>query len=167
MSLTDSFLKDIRDLLVDIRDAIRAGNGTARQAPAQAVASDHDLDSAKGNPLAKKMPLDWGGPDFKGKKLSECPPELLDMLAERQDYFAKQNDINGEKDNNGGPKSKWDRLEASRMRGWAKRIRAGWKPAPRPSFDDAEADTITDDDIPFLWLLPLLMAASAAAPLLG
>jgi len=150
MSTTDSFLKDIRDLLVDIRDALRAGNGAARQAPAPVVASDHDLDSPKGNPPAKKMPRDWSGPDFKGKKLSECPPELLDMLAERQDYFAEQEDLKKEVDAHGGPKSKWSRLDAARMRGWAKRIRAGWKPAARPSFDDDfPVDTPDDDQIPF------------------
>jgi hypothetical protein len=38
----------------------------------------------------KFMPRDWTGPSFKGRRFSECPPPLLEMLAETFDYFASR-----------------------------------------------------------------------------
>ena len=71
----------------------------ARQAPATAtpaagagVASDRDLDGPYGDPEIKaKAPRDWTGPEMTGRRMSECPAEYLDLLAERFDYFAEKN----------------------------------------------------------------------------
>jgi hypothetical protein len=61
--------------------------------------------------------------------MSESDPALLDQLADAFDYFARTNDEKGNKADNGTPKSTYDRRSARRARGWAARLRAGWKPA--------------------------------------
>jgi len=58
--------------------------------------------------------------------MSDCPPAFLDMLADSMEYFAAKKDAAGEKDDRGRPKSFFDRKTASRARGWARRMRAGW-----------------------------------------
>ena len=92
------------------------GRGAAKPAP------DVDLDGPHGNPTIKaKDPRDWTGEPMKGRHFSECPADYLDMLAERFDYFAtKEEDPK---------KAKYNRLDASRARGWAQRIRSGFVPA--------------------------------------
>lgn len=109
----------------------------ARKAPASApakgaaVASDADLDGKYGNPNAGFDPRDWSGPSQKGKPLSDCPPDFLDMLAETLDYFAEKAEKEGTLTANGKPVAPYKRLDASRARGWALRIRSGkHKPAP-------------------------------------
>lgn len=100
----------------------------AAKAPDATVADDVDLDSQYGDEqLRAKMPRDWSGDDYKGSRMSNCPPELLEMIADRCDYFAQQNDEKGEKDDQGRPKSFYDRRTARRARGWAARLRRGWK----------------------------------------
>lgn len=84
-------------------------------APAEQV----DLDGRHGNPIVKaKDPRDWTGESMKGRHFSECPPEYLDLLADRFDYFASK-----EED---AKKAKYNRLDAARARGWAARLRAGY-----------------------------------------
>lgn len=96
-----------------------------------ATASDADLDGKYGDPEIKaRDPRDWTGPTMKGRRFSECPPEYLDMVAERLDYFCSQNKGETEEDQK---KLKYQRLDASRARGWAKRIRAGWRPTATPA----------------------------------
>lgn len=85
-----------------------------------------NLDSDKGDPVVKaKDPRDWSGPTQQGNKFSECPAAYLDLVADRLDYFCES-----ETDEK---KLKYNRLDASRARGWAARIRAGYKPPTRPS----------------------------------
>lgn len=101
------------------------------------VADDATLDGQWGDPVVKaRDPKDWTGESMIGKKLSECPPNYLDMVADRADYFALKNDEKGEKDAKGNPKSKWDRKNAALARGWARRLRSGWKPAAQSWGDD-------------------------------
>lgn len=95
--------------------------------PATAVADDAELDSPYGDELVKFKPKNWTGADFKGSRMSETSPEFLDMLADSFAYFARRNDENGEKDAQGLPKSKYDNQSARRARGWAARLRAGYK----------------------------------------
>lgn len=94
------------------------------------VASQSDLDSTYGDPIVKaKDPRDWAGDAMNGKHFSECPAEYLDLLADRYDYFAEREDD--------AKKAKYNRLDAARARGWAARIRDGYK-APvddDPAFD--------------------------------
>jgi hypothetical protein len=103
-----------------------SGSVRAASPPASAggeVASDADLDSARGNPEVRFSPKRWSGADMKGRRYSECEPEFLDMLADALDWFAQRDDESGAVDKNGNPKSKWGRLDASRARGWSRRLR--------------------------------------------
>jgi hypothetical protein len=94
-------------------------------AASKAVANDRDLDSQWGDPELRFMPRDWTGPSFKGRHFSECPPDLLDLVAESCDYFARKADENNERTDKGKPVSDYKRLDAARARGWAHRIRTG------------------------------------------
>lgn len=97
---------------------------TRSRRAANDVASDRDLDGPHGDPTVKFMPRDWSGPSYKNRKFSECPAELLDMLAETFDYFAQQAEEKNE-EYNGKPVAPYKRADARRARGWAKRIRDG------------------------------------------
>lgn len=82
------------------------------------------------------MPKRWGGNDFTGSRFSDCPPELLDELAGLFDWMADKDDqagAAGEVDAKGYRKDgKWKRLDAALARGWAQRIRQGWRPGNAP-----------------------------------
>jgi len=132
MPFEESMIWLLKSIDVSMKDLVNAANRRAKQATAAAggdVADDRELDSKFGDRVVKSLPSRWtGSQSFKGKKMSECPPDLLDMLASRFDFFAAKNDKEGAKADNGEPKSTYDRKDAARARGWAKRIRAGWKP---------------------------------------
>lgn len=124
------------------------------------VASDRDLDGQYGSPPAPKMPRDWTGPDYKGTPLSQCPAELLEMLAEMYDYFAGKAEAANEMTASGKPVAVYKRADAARARGWAKRKREGWQSpaAVAPKVDPfgqvgdgfgSPAKDMTADDIPF------------------
>lgn len=91
------------------------------------IATATDLDGRYGDPTVKVTPRDWKGIPRKGERMSRCEPEFLDMLAETLEHFASKNDASGAKASNGKPKSFYDRADAARARGWAKRLREGWK----------------------------------------
>ena len=92
--------------------------------PVGAEATDRDLDGDYGDPIVKaKSPRDWTGEPMLGRKFSECPPEYLELVAERLDYFAEQSEAKNELASNGKPKAYYSRLDAARARGWAARIR--------------------------------------------
>lgn len=111
-----------------------------RAAAPKAIASDRELDGQYGNPVLKFQPRDWTGPSFKNRTFSECPPELLDLVAESNDWFAQQAEQKNEKTAKGKPVAEFKRADAARARGWAKRIREGkhiqtasndgWTPEP-------------------------------------
>lgn len=83
-----------------------------------------DLDGEHGNPVVKaKDPRDWTGEPMKGRRFSECPANYLDLIADRFDYFASQ-----EQD---AKKARYNRLDAARARGWAERVRNGQVPEPQ------------------------------------
>jgi hypothetical protein len=123
---------DRTDRVIQLLESIDAGikvlvaGSKARLASApKPIASDRDLDGKYGDPLVKLMPRDWSGPSFQGLKFSECPAELLDLIAEMQEYFAGQSDAKGEVTAKGKPVGDYRRADAARARGWAKRIRDG------------------------------------------
>lgn len=95
----------------------------------KAIADARDLDSQYGNPTVRFMPRDWTGPSFKDRRFSDCPPEMLDMLASTLDYFADKDENEGATTTKGKPSAPFKRADAARARGWAQRIRGGWKPA--------------------------------------
>jgi hypothetical protein len=87
------------------------------------IASDRDLDGKYGNPVIKFDPRDWSGDSMKGRPMSECPPDFLEMLAETFDYFAAKADENNETTSSGRSIASYKRADAARARGWAKRNR--------------------------------------------
>lgn len=122
----------------------RAGTTAPNGKPA---ASDADLDGPHGDPEVKaKDPRDWSGEPMKGRKFSECPPEYLDMIADRLDYFTSQlGDSDEDKKKRG-----YNVKDAARARGWASRLRAGWKaPAPAPLTDTNNPFGGSDEPVSF------------------
>lgn len=120
----------------------------APKGQAGAVADDRDLDGKYGDPELRFMPRDWTGESYKGLRFSQCPPDLLDLVAQTFDYFADKAEETGEtyKDK---PVAPYKRKDAARARGWAARIRSGRvQQAAPPAAPDWSAPP-TDDDIPF------------------
>ena len=144
----------------------------AKGAGGGAIASDRDLDSEWGNPIVdlKKDPRDWTGESFIGRRMNECPPEYLDMVANLFDWMADRDEAAGKtyvpkSGKNQGvptPTAQFKRKDASRARGWAARARNGQAapapaqrstrantgPAPAPQ-DDFGPGNFGDDDLPF------------------
>lgn len=129
-------------LLRRIAVAVETLAGAASAGSGGEVAPDRDLDSQYGNPEVKFMPRDWTGRSYKGRKMSDCPPELLDMVAETFDYFARKAEEAGEVTSSGKPVAPYKRKDAARARGWAKRIRSG----THTQVDEPESDFGTDGD---------------------
>ena len=125
-------MSDAIALLTEIRDLLKAMANRPMPTQAQtALASDADLDGKYGNPaIAAKDPRDWNGPSMKGRLFSECPPEYLDLVASRLDYFAQKADAEGKTTSSGKPAAPFNRADAARARGWAKRMRDGKVPTP-------------------------------------
>jgi hypothetical protein len=114
------------------------------------VASDRDLSGDYGDPIVKaKSPRDWTGEPMLGRKFSECPPEYLELVAERLDYFAERDEATNELASNGKPKAYYSRLDAARARGWAKRIREGKVPVQAAPAPTTWAEPPEDADVPF------------------
>jgi hypothetical protein len=119
---------------------------TALESASGLYATESDLASSYGDPTVKFTPRAYAGPDVKGLHYSQCPPEALDAIAEALTY-------SGQNPKEGKEKyAKYDLTDARRARSWARRLRAGWKPAapaadttPAPSFDAPSFE----DDIPF------------------
>jgi hypothetical protein len=121
----------------------------ARAAQPKAVASDRELDGQYGNPVVKFNPRDWTGGSCKGRRLSECPPEFLELLAATFDYFAEQAEQKNERTNSGKPVAEYKRADAARARGWAKRMRDG-KHTPVPAGAALPANWETEDEQPIV-----------------
>jgi len=114
------------------------------------IASDADLDGKYGDPAIRaKDPRDWTGDSMLGRPYSDCPPEYLEMVADRLDYF---NSLLGDSADD-QKKRKYQSLDAARARGWAQRKRNGWQPPPEDSSSAFPSDNtpspLTDDDVPF------------------
>lgn len=90
--------------------------------------SDEMLDRPKGDPKVNFPPRSWRGPDFTGKRFSECSPEFLDAMAEVLTWAA---------DNPREGKERFavgNRLDAKRARAWARRLRGKVAPTtPEPA----------------------------------
>ncbi len=102
----------------------------------KAIAPDRDLDGKYGDPELKFQPRDWSGPSFKGRHYSECPPELLDLVAESCEYFARKAEDKDERTSKGQPVADFRRQDAARARGWAARMRNGTHQAPHVTEPD-------------------------------
>jgi hypothetical protein len=124
------------DLLRSIDASLKTLVAATRARQPKAIASDSDLDGKYGDPVLKFAPRDWTGESYKGRHFSECPAELLDLVADSCDYFARQADEKGEMTDRGKPVGDYKRADAARARGWAKRIRAGLVPQTARSNGD-------------------------------
>lgn len=119
--MSDEALRLLRSIDASLKELV----AQKRAAQPKAIATDRDLDSQYGDPVLKFSPRDWTGPSFKGRHFSECPPDLLDIVAETMEWFGKQADDKGEMTDKGRPVGDYKRADAARARGWAKRIREG------------------------------------------
>jgi hypothetical protein len=126
-----------------------ASNGSA----AGGVASDAEMNGQYGDPEIRKDPSRWSGEPFAGKRFSETTPDYLDCVASFKDWQAEKDEKADAKDAKGRPRATWSRRDARLARGWAARLRAGWKraasgggsaPATNEDYDAGD-----DSDIPF------------------
>jgi hypothetical protein len=126
-------LRLLRSIDATMRAMLLVMSEKRNDAPA---VNDSVCNGPHGDPVIKaKDPRDWSGPPMTGRKFSECPPEYLDMLADRYDYFATKDED--------ATKQRYAKMDAARARGWAARLRAGWTaptPAPQGGFSDEPAD---------------------------
>lgn len=150
-------LKQLAKDIADIKAALGAGAlafATALGVKVQAagstggtgggVASDSDLDGQYGDPEVRRDPSEkyWTGDSYTGRKLSECPADYLDAYAKYKDACAWGNDKDGSEKKK--KYAEYDRRDAARARGWAARIRGGWK--PKAGIGPVGVNTIRDED---------------------
>jgi hypothetical protein len=139
MSMEDVQLEQLK-MLRSIDATLKQILAARKSAPASggaAVAPASDLDSQYGDPEVRNDPRDWSGPSMKGRKLSECPADYLDMWAEMKDYFAGKERSENKMTSKGNPAWEFSLKDAARARGWSARIRAGLveqKPEPESDF---------------------------------
>lgn len=141
-----------------------SGGGGQREEGATAPASD--LDGPHGDPVIKydPKPKYWNGPSFVGACFSGSAPDYLDATAKYLDACAWGAAKDGDE-----RKAGFKRLDASRARGWAARLRAqgiadagaveqgggyrrgpaGMQPAPMPAEPGDGGDERAPDSIPF------------------
>lgn len=91
--------------------------------PRGQVATDGELQSAKGDPDVRFEPRDWRGDPQKGRRFSQCDPAFLDMFADMMDDDSDM-PRKGKEEFAG-----LNRRSARLARGWAKRTRANGGPA--------------------------------------
>lgn len=137
-------------LLRSIDASLKSMDGVLKQllkqrqaATPKPIASDQDLDGKWGDPVLKFSPRDWTGAPFKNSHYSQCPPALLDLVADSLDWFAQEAERKGELTTKGKPVAEFRRADAARARGWAKRMRDGKHQAPVTT---APADDFGDQD---------------------
>lgn len=150
--------EEVVALLKSIDASLKTLVARSKTAAPKEVAPDSDLDGAYGDPIIKAAdPRDWTGPSQKGKRFSECSSEYLMLVADRLDYFAEKAEQEGTLTSNGKPVAPFNRRDAARARGWAKRLREGWRtpltqsefPATRTGADANGSSDFGADDIPF------------------
>lgn len=157
MPTTDSLLTDILGELRLIKAAlVQRPVSAAGSAKSDSVATDAELDDPRNNLSIRSDPKRWIGPSYAGCKYSECPPEYLDAVASFKDWQAGKDEESGAVDAKGRKKSMWARKDAKLARGWAQRLRNGWKapegeaPAEAPPGQEYGGGAGVDDDLPFL-----------------
>jgi hypothetical protein len=135
------------DLLRSIDSSLKVLLRHFAAAAPKAVASDRELDGTHGDPVLRFTVRDWTGPSYKGRRFSECPADLLDLVASSLDYFAQQAEQKNEQ-YKGKPIAPYKRSDAARARGWAARIRAGKHNLSAADTGDGfgEDDGLSDDE---------------------
>ncbi len=143
--------QDVIETLKSIDATLKQLLALQRGSMPPAIASDADLDGQFGDPIVRaKDPRDWTKESQLGKPFSECPAEYLDLVASRLDFFAEKAEAEGTLTTSGKPVAPYNRRDAARARGWAQRIRHGYKPADNGGFpSDAALPMVSDDEIAF------------------
>lgn len=100
--------------------ANQPANGSKGAGGGGMVATLAQIQGQYGDPKVKSDPRDWGGPSHKGDPFSQCPPDYLELYADRLDFFGNKNEAAGD-----ARKAGFDRLDAGRARRWAIEIREG------------------------------------------
>jgi hypothetical protein len=110
---------------------------------------DADLDGKYGNPEVRMIPSKWAGPDYKGWRFSDCPPEFLDELSGMLDAISRKQAQDPAK----AKYADWSAKDAARARAWAERHR---KNGPKKIADNEDWDAApaalgetSDPDFPF------------------
>lgn len=143
-----ALLKSIDDRIRELNETMSSLLAQRRASAPKAAADDRDLDGKYGDPVIrfKKMPRDWTGASYTGRHFSECPPDLLDLLADQYEWLATQADKKQEKTTSGKPVSFYSLADAKRCRGWAKRIRDGKHTPPQePDYGGPEFASGADE----------------------
>lgn len=103
-------------------------------APSGGVASDEELDGQYGDPQVRKDPTRWKGQSYVGCNFSCTAPDYLEALASLFDWKAgkdKEKAADASKPTEEREKAakyaRYSETDARRARGWAKRLRDGWK----------------------------------------
>ena len=146
---TRATAQDVIDVLRSIDASLKQLLALQRGNQPPQVASDSDLDGQWGDPVIRaKDPRDWTGESQLGKPFSACPADYLDLVAARLDFFADKAEAEGTLTTTGKPVAPYNRRDAARARGWAARIRNGWKPTDNDSgFPSDGAGAPTADEI--------------------
>jgi hypothetical protein len=139
---SDEVIRLLRSIDASLKALVKVAQARKSAPQGKKVADDRDLDSQWGNPTVFFNPRDWTGPSFRDRRMSECDPDFLEMLAETFDYFADKAEENDERIEggkaNGKPVAPYKRKDAARARGWAQRIRDGKVPVGAGASDDDE-----------------------------
>lgn len=137
--------KEAIDLLRSIDASLKQLLKHFAAAAPKVVASDRELDGQHGDPVLRFTVRDWTGPTYKGRRFSECPADLLDMIAASLDYFAMKAEESGEQ-YRGKSVAPYKRADAARARGWARRIREGRHQPSETAADSFDTDGGLGDD---------------------
>ena len=109
--------------------------------------TDDQLDGQYGNSRIFKDPPEWvkkGGESFQNLYLNQAPPEYLDILAKYLIWLSGSNEKQANDpvlaDRWGGKeklmkRAKYQRLDAAKAMGWARRKRGGWTLSPEEDRD--------------------------------
>lgn len=146
----------MRDLAAAFRSAPRGGSpssngGGKSQAPAPGGLTPYTRDEINrqgeyGDPVIRKAPPRWDGPDVAGLSLSSLPSDVLRQLAESMVGLGAWHDSKGNVDAKNRPKGDYSRMDARRALYWADHNEG--RVQSMPERDDAPPN-IDDQDIPF------------------
>jgi hypothetical protein len=163
LSLTQAEIRVLKALASGLLNGAGATSG-ATSTGAVAPATDAELDSSRGDPVIRRDPKRWAGPSYVGARYSRCPSEYLICHAESLEFFANRDakKPDPKKAANGTPYYEYDRLDAARARGWARRNQRKTfdPPAPHAPEDEDQSQSSyvpngeqdgapADDEIPF------------------
>lgn len=127
----------LTEVLIALKGGAHAPSAAAGGAAGPKIASDADLDGPNGDPAVKFPPKSWKGPNYSGRKFSDCPADFLLVLAEFLEWKGNSPLPGKEK------YARFDLLDAARARGWAAR------PMTDAGTPPAIAGALPDDHIPF------------------